>query len=105
GGRDASLQIWSVNPFEQLDGLNGQVGLANSLHFSPDSTKLLAVGFNKVARAWDLGSKKLIAEIKGFPTVLTQGRILEGGEKIVIGDKNGTIWFHDLPKNKKSKEK
>lgn len=102
--RDSSLQIWSLEPFEQLYNLDGQVGLAYNLFFSDDSKLLLSVGYDKTARVWDLASKKLIQEIKDFDTALLHGAFLNDGKSMVLGDQNGTLWFHDLPSLKKSSE-
>lgn len=104
-GRDSSLQIWSVESFELLYNLDCPGGIVNEIAFSDDSKQLLTLSSDKVARVFNLKSRKVTDEFGPFSTSIHHGRFLAEGKKVIIDDRDGTIWFRELTVKKENEKK
>lgn len=58
-GNDHSIRLWDLNTRSCLFTLDGHVGVARALAFSPDGGTLLTGGADQILNVWDLSAGKL----------------------------------------------
>jgi WD40 repeat protein len=78
----------------RLGAILGHDGPVNSAVFSPEGACILTAGDDHVARLWEAGSGKLVAELKGHSNWVYRAAFSPDGTRIVTASYDGTarVW-------------
>jgi WD40 repeat protein len=76
-------------------------GIFNKMAFSDDSRRVLVDSDENIARLFDTGSGELLATFKGHDHPLSAISISSDGQRVVTGDRSGSLLFGGLVKTPK----
>lgn len=87
------LNANSQAQFKQLNVFYGIVGAVKSLLFSPDRSRIAAVGEDNTIRIWDISSAKLLVTYRDFTSPITSLTISSDEKRIATGNETRVyVW-------------
>jgi WD40 repeat protein/serine/threonine protein kinase len=95
GCEDASVTVWSVASGAERASLKADWGGIHALAYLPDGT-LAAAGADRVIRLWDVGQKKVRAELKGHAEAVNALAVGGEGPLLVSGSSDQAVKLWDL---------
>lgn len=91
-----AIEIWDIGKGKKLAELRAHANTIGSLALSKDSSRLIAVSFDRTATVWDLSSYRLIRQLKG-PSELPGGVFFDPDESsMLILSARGAIQIRDM---------
>ncbi len=96
GKRSGSIPVWDTETGKVLHWLEGHVGGARSLAFTPDDKRLASGGFDGVIRVWDLVSGKKVSELGGHDGGVPALAFAPDGTRLASAGYDGTLRFWDV---------
>lgn len=98
-GWDGSIRLWNVATGLMTQKWQTNQALYTAI-FSPDQRYIVAAGADRIIKFFDVSTGKLEKEFMGHQASIVGLQFLEGGNKLVSLDLDGTMKFWDLEKDK-----
>ncbi|KEG08934.1 activated protein kinase C receptor [Trypanosoma grayi] len=101
GGRDNALRVWNVKG-ECMHTLSrgAHSDWVSCVRFSPslDTPLIVSGGWDNLVKVWDLGTGKLVTDLKGHTNYVTSVTVSPDGSLCASSDKDGVARLWDLTK-------
>lgn len=110
GGYDGKLIWWDVEGKKQVRAVEAHKKWIRNIVATPDGKQVISVADDMVARVWDVGSGKMIHELRGheektphhYLSMLYAVAVTPDGKHVATGDKVGHIVIWDLATGKQA---
>jgi len=106
-GRDATVRIWDVASYEDLDVISQGGVTISDIAFTPDSSKLVTATWDGTARLWEIESGPAKAVMGRRSLWMTEAAFSPDGKEIAVGSGNEGVlmrfstadgaWIDTLP--------
>jgi WD40 repeat protein/DNA-binding winged helix-turn-helix (wHTH) protein len=90
------IYVWDSHGFQSLGTLEGHLGPALAVAFSPDDRLLVSGGYDRLVRVWDLATGREIATLAGHAGRVNSVAISPDGARIVSCGQDGTVRVWNL---------
>jgi WD40 repeat protein/serine/threonine protein kinase len=94
--RSRSIRLWDLKTGAALRSLEDHVGSIYSLVFTPDGTRLISAGLDRLVRIWDPQSGRLVQKLEGHPGAIYALALRPDGRQIATAGDDGSIRVWDL---------
>jgi WD40 repeat protein len=95
GGTPSECRVWEIAAGQEVHTLEGHMGTAWSVAFSPDS-KLLASSGDNTVRVWDPGQRRLLKTLEGHTRQVYGIAFSPNGKQIASASSDKTVKIWDV---------
>ncbi|KEP45572.1 putative peptidase C14, partial [Rhizoctonia solani 123E] len=94
--RYRSIRVWDAYTGSKILDLVGSSGWITSVHFSPDSTRLVSGSWHSTIEIWDVRTGEMVFELlHGHEQGITSVAYSPDGTRILSCSSDGTVRIHD----------
>jgi WD40 repeat protein len=102
-GKDGTVRIWGVDPWDETAVLDGHFGAINALLLSACGDRIVSGGADGTVRLWDLASATAVATCKGHVGEVTSLCYAGDGNRLVSAGEDGSLRLWDSSTGKELK--
>nr|POF13692.1 vegetative incompatibility protein het-e-1 [Quercus suber] len=96
GSNDGTVRLWNAITGEQMQKLEGDVGVVHKVVFSPEGQVLASVSEDATVRLWNTTTGEQTQKLEGHDSRINAVAFSPDGQVFASGSIDGTLWLWNV---------